>query len=429
MIYGGLAVPLAALNLPLYVYLPTFYAEHLGLGLASVGAVLLLARVIDTFTDPLLGELSDRTKGRYGQRRPWLALAAPLLLFSSYMLFVPGDSATAIYLFLWSSLAYLAWTAILLAYAAWGAELSGDYDERTRITSVREGLVIVGIMLAAALPALTGVEPSSGEALRLIFAVVAIGLPLTLVPLLIALPDTQYVQKKQVGFKEGLKTAWQNRPFKRLVLAYLLNGIANGLPATLFLLFVTHVLNASSQSGILLVIYFGSGVLAVPFWLWLSRSIGKHRAWMASMLWACAIFVWVPWLGKGDVILFGIICALSGLSLGADLALPSAMQADVVDLDRLRSGRRRTGLFFAIWSMATKLALACAVGLAFPTLELIGFKTEGANGDNQLLGLAILYGLVPVLFKGVATILVRGFEIDAKTQRDLREEIRQAEGA
>ncbi|MEO1018977.1 MAG: MFS transporter [Pseudomonadota bacterium] len=428
-IYGGLAVPLAALNLPLYVYLPTFYAEQMGLGLASVGTILLLARIIDTVTDPVLGEISDRTRGRFGQRRPWLALSAPLLLIASYMLFVPGDTASAFYLFLWSSLAYLAWTAILLNYAAWGAELSGDYHERTRITSVREGLVIAGIILAAALPALSGTEPSSGEALWVVFLVVAIGLPVTLLPPLIILADTAHVQQRRAGMREGLKVAWQNRPFKRLVSAYFLNGVANGLPATLFLLFVNHVLNASAQSGVLLLIYFGSGVLAIPIWLRISRRFGKDRAWMGSMLWACLIFVWVPFLGAGDVVLFGIICALSGLSLGADLALPSAMQADVVDLDRLRSGRRRTGFFFAIWSMATKLALACAVGLAFPILDWVGFSTEGDNNTNELLSLAILYGLVPVLFKGLATALVWGFEIDAQTQRELRDDIRQAERA
>ncbi len=427
-LYGGLAIPLAALNLPLYVYLPTFYAEGLGLGLTTVGAVLLIARIIDTFTDPILGELSDRTRSRFGQRKPWLILAAPVLLFASYMLFVPGDAASAVYLFLWSSIAYLAWTAILLTYGAWGAELSSDYHERTRITSTREGMVIAGIILAAALPVIAGAEPSSAEALTLVFLVVAIGLPLTLLPPVIVLNDTQHVQKREVGLREGLQIAWQNGPFKRLVLAYFINGAANGLPATLFLMFVNHVLGASGSSGILLLVYFGSGVLAIPFWLRLSKSLGKHRAWSMSMIWACLIFVWVPFLGEGDVVLFGIICVLSGLSLGADLALPASMQADVVDLDRVRSGRRRTGLFFAVWSMATKLALAGAVGLAFPLLGAIGFDAQESNGPQQLLGLAILYGLVPVLLKVCATALIWNFEIDAETQQKLTDDIRQAEG-
>src|SRR5215216_2423826 len=114
--YGVLALPLAALNLPLYVYLPTFYSAELGLDLASVGAVLLLARLFDTVIDPLMGEVSDRLETPLGQRRPWLVLAAPLLLFASWKLFVPADGVGPGYLLLWSRLGYIAWTALLLTY-------------------------------------------------------------------------------------------------------------------------------------------------------------------------------------------------------------------------------------------------------------------------------------------------------------------------
>ena len=178
-------------------------------------------------------------------------------------------------------------------------------------------------------------------------------------------------------FRQGLRLALANRPFRRLIAAFFLNGIANGLPATLFILFVQHVLGPEVSAGPLLLLYFVSGMVAVPFWLWLSYRLGKHRTWSLSMLWACAIFAWVPFLGQGDVVAFAVICVLSGASLGADLALPASMQADVIDLDRVRSGRRRTAFFFALWSMAGKLALACAVGIAFPVLDALGFAAAG----------------------------------------------------
>ena len=176
-----------------------------------------------------------------------------------------------------------------------------------------------------------------------------------------------------------------------------------------------NVLGDEVDAGPLLLLYFVSGMLAVPGWLSLSYRLGKHRTWSLSMLWACLIFAWVPFLGHGDVIAFAVICALSGASLGADLAIPPSMQADVVDLDRVMSGRRRTAFFFALWSMAGKLALAMAVGIAFPILGALGFVGHGANTPRALLGLIALYALLPVLFKLVATALVWRFELDARS--------------
>lgn len=136
----------------------------------------------------------------------------------------------------------------------------------------------------------------------------------------------------------------------------------------------------------------------------------------------------MPLLGPGDFWPFVAICGLSGLSLGADLALPASIQADVVDLDRLHSGRRRTGLFFAAWSMVSKLSLALAVGIAFPVLELIGFEAGGRNSGPALFGLAALYGLLPVAIKLAATALVWNFPIGASSHDELRRRLA-AQGA
>jgi Na+/melibiose symporter-like transporter len=428
--YGLLGFPLAALNLPLYVYLPPFYAKEVGLGLTTVGVVLFLARLLDTLTDPLIGELSDRLPTRFGRRRPWVVLACPLLLGATWLLFVPLEGAGPLYLFFWTSVAYVAWTLMILPYSAWGAELSDGYHERSRITGAREGCVIVGIVFAAAVPWLLGVDADTetGRVLEVLALSMAVVLPVALVLLLVFVPEAACARERPLGFIQGLKIARRNRAFVRLVVAFLANSMANGLPATLFILFVTHVLQIPERVGPLLLVYFLAGVVAIPFWLWLSYQLGKHRAWSCSMIWACLAFVWVPLLGPGDFWPFLIICTLSGLSLGADLALPSSIQADVVDLDWLESGRRRTGLFFAVWGMATKVSLALAVGFAFPVLDWLGFSADGDNSPRALLGLAALYGLVPVLIKFGAIALVWNFPIDAADQARIRARIEQATG-
>ncbi len=423
--YGALGLPLAALNLPLYVYLPPFYAEDVGIGLTTVGLVLFVARLMDTLTDPIIGELSDRTRTRFGRRRPWMVGACPLLVVASLMLFVPRDGAGALDLFLWTSLAYLGWTMMILPFTALGAELSGDYHERSRITGAREGFVVAGIVLAAALPVLLGLDADRerGEVLRVLGWSMAVLTPILLLLVLISTPEPRPTETRPLPFTEGLRIAWRNGPFLRLLSAYVLNGIANGLPATLFFMFVGDVLKAGSASGPLLLLYFLAGITGIPIWLRISRMIGKHRAWAAAMLWAAAMFAWAPFLGEGDVLAFAIVAGLSGLSLGADMALPASIQADVVDLDRQESGRQRTGLFFALWSMATKISLALAIGIAFPVLDLIGYQAGGANGPGALLGLALLYGLLPVAIKLAATALVWHFPIDERQQTERRKRL------
>lgn len=420
--YGGLGLPLAALNLPLYVYLPAFYAGTLGLGLTTVGLTLLLARLLDTATDPLIGELSDRLEGRFGRRRPWLVIACPLLIVATFMLFVPKPGVGVAYLIFWTTIAYLAWTMMILPFTAWGAELSANYHERSRITGVREAFVVVGILLAAGMPGLIGVdtEDAEGPVLKALAWSMSLLLPIALLVQLTCVPEGPRKSVQPLRLLDGARIISRNRPFLRLLGAYLLNGIANGLPATLFLLFVSDGLELQQAAGLLLLLYFLTGMIGIPLWLRLSYRIGKHRAWTFAMLWACAVFVWVPFLGAGDFWPFLVICCLSGFSLGADLTLPASMQADVVDLDWLESGRQRTGLFFALWSMATKFSLALAVGIAFPLLDLIGFEAGGANTPEALFGLATLYGLLPVAIKLTAAALVWNFPLGAEAQADLR---------
>ena len=206
-------------------------------------------------------------------------------------------------------------------------------------------------------------------------------------------------------------------------MAYLINGLANGLPATLFLLFVEHVLAAPEKQGLLLFVYFLCGILGVPFWLLVARRLGKHRTWCTAMILNAAIFAFVPLLGAGDATIFLAICVATGLCLGADLTLPSAIQADVVDVDTARGGGRRTGLYFAFWGMATKLALALAVGIAFGLLDVAGFEAAGTNAEGPLLVLALLYGGLPVLLKAVAIALMWRFPLDRDAHAHLRTEI------
>ncbi len=417
--YGLPGLPLAALLLPLYITLPAFYADDMGLGFFAVGIVLLVTRLWDVVTDPLIGTLSDRFKTRFGRRKPWLLAGAPVLMVSAWFLFLPEAGVTWIGLLVWTMALYLGATMITLPYTAWGAELSPDFDERSRITGWREGLVIAGTLLAAGLPAVVGADRAAS--LEVIAWSLWLVLPVCLLIAIRYVPERPIVARRQPRFSQGWRIVWQNAPFRRLIGAYFLNGVANGLPATLFLLYVEKVLAIPAWTGLLLFIYFLCAIAAIPLWLWLARRWGKHRVWIAAMVWAALVFAFVPFLGPGDHVWFLIICVLTGASLGADLTLPASMQADVIDLDTLRIGQSRAGLYFALWGVATKLALALAVGIAFPLLALAGLEPGDETATSTgLLALAALYSLVPAVIKLCACALVFGYPLSAERQRRTR---------
>ncbi|MBT3505814.1 MAG: MFS transporter [Piscirickettsiaceae bacterium] len=420
--YGLPGLPLAALGLPLYIYLPTFYAEQLGIGLAAVGMALLIARVSDVLTDPLIGMLSDWLP--IPSRRKWLmAIATPLLIFAIWALFLPPEGAGFWWLLSWSLLVYLAWSLLTLPYTAWGAELSGDYDQRSTITASRESFVLIGTLVAAGLPLAMGIgSDAPGEALAVLAQFLAILLPVTVLLCILKVPESNR-RSNPIGFQAGLALLKQNHLFIRLLFAYFMNGIANGLPATLFLLFVSYVLVLPEQFGLLLSAYFVSGLIGLPLGIKLAQRFNKHRVWGISMLWAVVIFAWVPSLGAGDFVPFLIICILSGLSLGIDMALPASIQADVIDLDSAKGGGQRSGFFFGLWGMATKLSLALAVGIAFPLLAILGFDTQTTPADNNLLALSVLYGLLPIPFKLLAAWTIWRFPLDRQQHQALQQQI------
>ncbi len=413
------------LTLPVYVYLPAVYAAEFGLPLASIGLVLLAVRLFDAASDPIIGYCSDRLPIRGERRRPYLILSIPLIGIAAWMVMRPPTDVGLGYLALWSALLSIGWTLAIIPYNAWGAELSGDYNERSRITGTREALVVAGTVIATALPAGLAAAGVTGNAavLSTIAIIVCVSLPILAVIAVLAVPEPVNYSRTVTGFRAGLAIMRSNRPFLRLIAAFGLNGIANGLPASLFLFFAAERLAASqTEQGLLLLTYFFCGVAAIPFWVWLSRHWGKHRTWCVAMLAACGAFVWVPLLDAGDIVPFLAICVVTGAALGADLTLPTSMQADVIDADTAKSGEQRSAIYFAMWSMVTKLTLALAVGVALPTLALFGFE-PGSGTATGLLALAVLYSLVPTGFKLAAIALMWRYPLTETAQAELRHRI------
>jgi Na+/melibiose symporter-like transporter len=180
----------------------------------------------------------------------------------------------------------------------------------------------------------------------------------------------------------------------------MLNGTASAVPATLVLFYVQDQLQAPrAVEPAFLASYFLAAALSVPLWLLAVRRFGLARTWLAGMLMAIVVFAWTLQLGAGDIAAFLVVCALSGVALGADLALPGALLAGVIAEAGDRG--RHEGAYFGWWNFATKLNLALAAGLALPLLELAGY-TPGARGESELRALVFAYCLLPCVLKLLA---------------------------
>ncbi|WP_404300330.1 MFS transporter [Alicycliphilus denitrificans] len=401
--YGLLGLPLAFVALPLYVVLPHHYATVLGLPLARVGALLMLVRLLDAAAEPLLGRLSDRLY--QGPLRAVLGVAggsAMVQVLGLAGLFFPRvqePQALAVWMVAGLLLTCLAHSQLVIAHQAWGVRLGGDALQRSRVVAWREGPGLIGVVTASALSVAWGAGP--------MLAVFALALLVGWLALWWAPRPAPSASAPARPAALPWAAVWQplvQAGFRRLLAVFLCNGIASAIPAALMLFFAQDRLQATqAQTALFLVLYFVCGALSMPLWLRAVRRWGLERAWLGGMLLAVACFGWTVGLGSGQAAAFAVICALSGMALGADLALPGALLARLVE--RHGAQGRSEGAYLGWWNLATKLNLALAAGAALPLLQWGGY-TPGTQDAQALQRLAWAYALLPCALKLLAATLL-----------------------
>ncbi len=412
---------------PLITFIPSFYSETHGLSLALVGAILFFTRLTDIVTEPLVGILSDRTRSRFGRRKPWIIAGLPFLMLGIWMVFAPPVKVTPAYAVFWIAVTYIAFNVVDTPYKAWGAELSKSYSGRTRVAGWREGFGIA----------------SSMSALALIFALQRSGMGSTadlmfwlgtsfviLMPLLFSVglifvpePDVEIVFVPPVSFREAVAVLISNKPFMRLLagLVVLMAGAIIG--ASLHLIVMEKVFHAKHLFPIILAGENVAGLASLPFWLWLSRRIGKHRALAIGTLGMALLSFPIPLIDPLRADLYAACIIIRGFAGGALGILVASMIADVVDLDTLRTGKARNGLYFALFGTLGKFGLAfgALIGTSIPALA--GFSMTGANSEAAVFSLMATYAWIPMVIMGLASPFFWFYPLTESVQRDLRAQI------
>jgi GPH family glycoside/pentoside/hexuronide:cation symporter len=439
--YGVPNLGLALVGVPILVYLPRFYSDVVGISVAWLGVVFVVGRIIDAVTDPVMGVLSDRSRFASGRRRPWILWGClPLALLSVALYLPPQDLPPAVST-AWASLVILGWflayTVVNVPYRALGPELSDDYDERTALFSIREGLLVVGTVIAAVGPGviglLLGLEDGTGDGQdeRRRFALYAA----FAAPMLVITCVTCGLEVRErfsgpaapptsaMAVTLQLRQAFANRPFVILLSAFVVIALGSSLPAVLISYFATYWLGAGHLLPVFLLIYFGVGMLCLPGWVWLSRRRGKKLAWIAAMAVNAGFFAFVSLVGPGNVLAYGCLVACSGIGGVAVLAMPYAMQADVIDHDELLTGERREGLYGGLWSIAEKTAAGVGLGLSMLALDVAGYVPNQAQTPLVLDVLRAIYIGVPCMCMAAGFVIALRYPLDREAHRAIAAEL------
>lgn len=425
--FSGPAIPIAALGLPIGVYLPQFYAGPMGLGLAAVGTIFMLLRFWDVVTDPMMGVLSDRFASRWGRRRHWIVLSVPMLAICAYMVFVPTAPVSSAYLFGWMFILYIGWTMLTISHMAWAAELSDDYNERSRIQGFREAFQLLGVPLVLLIPAIIErMGPENMEAARVasIGWFIVLTLPVAVAINILFVPERKSAAQPPIDLGAAVRAVFRNLPLRRLLAADFLSGFSGAALASMYIYEASYVWGIGSVASFLLLLYFFGGIIFIPLVLRISYRLGKHRTVVAAGLFNACFAPVIFLIPEGSILVASIVLIFLGVNVGTSTTLYRSMMADVADIDELETGQRRTGLFYALLTLTQKLGGAVAVGVVFWTLALIGFVPEhGENTEATLTGLSIVFVSVPVLCNALVALVMWGFPIGLKEQEELRRKL------
>jgi GPH family glycoside/pentoside/hexuronide:cation symporter len=411
------------------IYLSKFYTDTLLLAPAFIAWTFLIGRFWDGVTDPIMGYISDATRSRMGRRRPYFLVAAIPVAIAYFYLWSPPETLKDWGLFVHLTLAYLAtytfWTVFSIPHNSLGAELTMDYHERTLLTGVREGLGFLGILVGTLAPPLFAAR-FGGEAEGFSYLAAATG-GLTAVFIIICFfsvkENPEFQRQDRIALREGLKALYRNRPFRILVIAFVVALIGNAFVPILVLYVGDYVVGVPKAAPYVIFTYVLTAAASILFWTRLSRRIGKKETWSRALILASVIFALGLYIHQGTWLAWIIMAVFAGFAYGCTMALAPSMMADVIDLDELQTGRRREGAYFGVWSFIDKSALGLAVFVGMYSLDLMGYVPNQPQTPQVYWTIKTLYFILPAICFAASFYLFRYYPITQQEHGRIRAEI------
>lgn len=422
--FAGVGMPLAAVGLPMSVFVAPMYANELGLGTALTGIIFMCLRFWDLGTDPVMGWLVDTKPSRFGRVKHWLVMAVPVLMLAAYFLYMPtAETATPLYLAIWLGVLWLGFTMLQTPHQAWVPIITSAYDERSRLFMWRE-IVSTGTLLALLIiPTILALAYGFGTRaqVKTMGVILLVVLPLTVLIAVLFVPDPpRKPTDAVVKFSwPAVKAALSHKAASRILLAEIFVGIAIAGTGGTFLFAAQWGFGVKGLAPVILMVFFIAGFASMPFWTWLSRRTEKHTALIAVCVWSMLTYtIYLPLsaMGGGPTLLF-IAATISGLGYGTPFILVRSMMADVIESEQVKSGENRSGLYYSLMSGAYKTGASFAIGIPYILLGwLVGFNPATENSPEAIRGLMYVFVGVPVGSYAIAALLLRGYPLTRTEQ-------------
>tara|TARA_B100001029_G_C15043865_1_gene445639 strand:+ start:520 stop:1869 length:1350 start_codon:yes stop_codon:yes gene_type:complete len=436
--YTSLNFPTSAAGMPIFIFILPFYADDLGLGLTLVGLIFFLGRFTDILTDPVMGLLIDKFPSRWGKHKHWIFISTPIFMLAAYLIFLPPTtSPSSFYFFISLFLLYSAFTLSTITQLSWSTFLAPDYDDRTRLLTLRELMALLGMFSVIAIPAFVEIsDPTLKAKVNAIGIFVLFCIPLLTFNALFQTPDSCVLAQSEgsdYSFK-NFKKLFSNSMLIRIVIAGVLIAFCMSLNGALYLIWMEVVVELPEYSSRLMLIYYVVSVFGLGIWRFLSLKTSKHYAAGISCIYAIIIliigFIGFWFIKDFDVgpklFAVGTFIILYGFAFSGPLPLINAMTADISDKLNVEVGENISGTVFSFMTTLIKIGFALAAVIPYLILELfLGFDISlgTSNTESSKMAIYYIYTFVPIISYSVASYFLFTHSLGREDHEKIKSEL------
>jgi len=415
-----------------------FLTDVVGLRPGLAALAVFLGRTSDYINDPLIGYISDRTRTRWGRRRPFLLWGALPFALAYILLWWHPPIESQLWLAIYYGVAFILYdttaTVLYMPYFALTPELTSDYDERTTLTTYRMAFSIIGGMIAFVVP-LAIIGNIGPENASRIFAVGAGVAFISILPIFVVFFGTreraEYQQQEEPKLKESILSAIKNKPFVFALGIFMMTYAALDIVQSTLLYFLKHRMNLEEQGDLIFGLLFVAALISLPFWEWAARRWNKQKAYIGGMIFLGIMVIGLgiirPEWGLPATLVLG---AAAGIGLGAIQVLTWAMIPDTVEWDELQTGKRHEGMYYSLVALGRKVASSLAMPMVLLVLEWTNYTAAATTQPNSAItGIRLLIGPIPALFLAGGIILALVYPLNREKFAEVRQQLAQRRNA
>lgn len=409
-------------------YFAIFLTDVVGVSPAIAALAIFVGGTWDYVNDPIVGYISDRTRSRWGRRRPFLLFGAlPFVLVFAWMWWKPpftSQTTLAIYFACLYALYDTVATFVYMPYFALTPELTSDYDERTELTTTRMFYSILGSLVAFTVPLLIvdGFNPAHAGRVLLMGGIFGLVSAIALWMAFIGTRERpEFMNLEPTGLRQAAKAAWKNRPFIFGTVIYLFTWVTVSIIQLILLYYIKYVVNREAQSDLIMATIFVVALVALPLWQWISRRLNKRLAYIAGIAFLMGVLLCLAALSPAtSLALLLVLCMLAGVGVAAAHVLPWSIIPDAIEYGEWQTGERHEGMFYSLITLAQKIAVSVALPLALLVLNYTGYvPNSSVQPATAVTGIRIVAGPIPALLLGLGILFAAFYPLGRENYSEI----------